>query len=109
MSLHAGANATIWAVTRDQFIGGNTDDLGLDFMSLVRLMKISTNVCSTIVGFGSAAQVALSLDVSPSNSTEFIVGMSNGAVIRVCRSRQNEHQIRRYNLASGTYNVLSRC
>jgi hypothetical protein len=82
-------------------MGGNADDLGLDFMSLVRLMKISTNVCSTIVGFGSAAQVALCLDVSPSKSAEFIIGMSNGAAVRVCRNRQSESQIRRYNLANG--------
>jgi hypothetical protein len=101
LSLNAGGNATIWAVTRDQFMGGNTDDLGLDFMSMVRLMKISTSVCSAMVGFGSAAQVALCLDVS--SSAGFIVGMSNGTAIRICRSRQNESGLRRYNLTVGKY------
>jgi hypothetical protein len=102
LSLNSGAVVTIWAATRDQFT--TNDDLGLDFSSLVRLMKISSSVCATILGFGSGAQVALSLDSQHSN--EFIVGMSQGGVIRVCRSRHEEKRLRRFNLTSGNLSSL---
>lgn len=103
LSLNAGGTATIWAVTRDQ-LNTTNDDLGLDFSSLVRLMKISSNVCSTISGFGCAPKVALCLDTS---SNDFIVGMSQGGIVRVCRNRQSDQMLRRYNLIGYGQSSLS--
>lgn len=66
-------------------------------------MKISSNVCATMAGFGCAGQVALSMDA---NSNDFIVGMSQEGVIRICRNRQSEQRLRRYNLTNGNVDFL---
>lgn len=107
VSLDFGGSVTIWAAVRDQStVATNNDDLGLDFTSLVRLIRISSTICSA-TPFGAASQATTCLDIG--DSEELIVGTTQGAVVRVCRSHQNEQRLRRYSLGPSRLSANAVC